>query len=610
LGRPGFVEPQLATLVDTGPVGPDWVHEVKFDGYRIECLIDRGTVRLFTRKGNDWTARFPGVARAALGLRVEQALLDGEVVALLPDGRSSFQLLQERLGADPPGEMIYHAFDLLHLNGADLRRLPLLERKQRLRAALGVRARRAGTIRYSEHVTGRSDTVLAEACRQGLEGVVSKQGGAPYSSGRTRTWLKLKCLNRQEFIVVGFTEPKGGRVGIGALLLAVREERKRLRYVGRVGTGMSDAMLADLRSRLVSLVRAASPVDNPPRQRAGVRWVEARLVVEVAFTEWTRDGLLRHPALVGMREDKTPREVRREDPMNVAGIVLSNADRVLYPDRGLTKLDLAHYYEAIAPLMLPHVADRPLSLVRCPEGIGKACFFQKHWARTLPDAVDTVDIRESGGAKKPYTVVHEAAGLVSLVQHGILEFHLWGARADNVEAPDRIVFDLDPAPDVPWKRVREGARRVRALLEEAGLESWTKTTGGKGIHITVPIARRPAWEDVSRFARALAYYLERTEPTRYLAKASKTARKGKIFVDWLRNTRGATWVAPWSTRARPEAPVSVPVSWEELDRLKGGDQFHVADVPGLIAKRKQDPWSGMLASKQRLTRAMTTRFEA
>jgi bifunctional non-homologous end joining protein LigD len=390
----------------------------------------------------------------------------------------------------------------------------------------------------------------------------------------------------------------------------VREPRGKLRYAGRVGTGMSDALLGSLRARLERLHRAGPPVERAPaRSGTGVHWVEPRLVVEVAFTEWTRDGILRHPALVGMREDKSPREVRREDPMNVAGIVLTNADRVLYPEQGLTKHDLAAYYDAIAPLMLPHVAGRPLSLVRCPEGTSKACFFQKHWAKQLPEAVQTVDIREANGAKKPYTVVQDAAGLVSLVQHGVLEFHLWGAQADNVEAPDRIVFDLDPAPEVPWKRVQTGARELREVLEGLGLDSWIKTTGGKGIHVVVPIARRSTWDDVSAFARALAYHMEAEQPARYLAKASKAARKGKVFVDWLRNTRGATWVAPWSTRARPNAPLSVPIAWEELDGLKSGDQFRVSQLSTLLSKRRKDPWDDMLKSRQRLTRTMTAKLE-
>jgi bifunctional non-homologous end joining protein LigD len=610
VGSLGFVEPQLATLVDTVPDGDDWLHEAKLDGYRVECLIGGGAARMITRNGNDWTARFAGLAAAAARLPVERAILDGEVVALLPEGRSSFQLLQQRLG-EPGGELVFYAFDLLHQDGENLRPLPQLERKARLRRLLGRKVRGKGPIRYSDHVLGGGAGVLAEACRLGLEGVISKRADAPYQGGRTRSWLKIKCLNRQEFIVVGFTEPRGGRIGLGALLLAVRDDRGALRYAGKVGTGMGDAMLGEVRRELEALVRRSPPVDNVRGvAQAGVHWVEPRLVAEVSFTEWTHDGRLRHPAFMGMRRDKLPRQVRREDPMNVAGVVLSNPDRVLFPEQGLTKRDLAAYYEAIAPLMLPHVADRPLSLVRCPEGRTKSCFFQKHWGRQLPEGVRSVDIRESSGETKPYAVVRDATGLVALVQHGVLEFHLWGARADQVESPDRIIFDLDPDPSVPWKRVQEAALALRTLLQASGLESWLKTTGGKGLHVVVPIARRSTWDEVSGFARAVAYHFAGVHPEQYLARASKAARKGKIFVDWLRNTRGATAVAPWSSRAREGAPVSVPVGWEELPALKRGDPFHVTDVLTLVQRRKgKDPWSAMAASRQRLTRAMTAKLE-
>jgi bifunctional non-homologous end joining protein LigD len=295
--------------------------------------------------------------------------------------------------------------------------------------------------------------------------------------------------------------------------------------------------------------------------------------------------------------------------MMVAGIQLSNADRVLYPEQGLTKQDLARYYEAIAPWMLPHVAGRPVSLVRCPEGRQKACFYQKHWGGRLPAAVRTVDIREGKGTIRPYTVIDDAAGLVSLVQHGVLEFHLWGARADQVDAPDRIVFDLDPAPGVAWGRVKQAARLLREVIGGLGLESWIKTTGGKGIHVLVPIDRRASWEEVSAFARAVAYRIARDDPDRYLATASKAARTGRIFIDWLRNTRGATAIAPWSTRAREGAPVSVPLAWEELDSLKRGDQYAVKNALPLAQRRKPDPWASLLKARQRLTRSMTSALD-
>ncbi len=612
LGRPAFIPPQLATLVDAPPAGDDWVHEVKFDGYRLECLKDNGRVRLLTRTGLDWTKKFPGIAEAAARLPARTAILDGEAVALLPDGRSSFQALQQSLHADPPGDTVYFAFDLLRLEGEDLRDRPLAERKARLEKLLRrPKGRRHGAVRYSEHTTGNADKALARACRHGLEGLIAKRRDVPYQSGRSRSWLKIKCQSRQEFVVIGYTDPKGRRSGVGALLLGLHDDDGTLRYAGRVGTGMNETMLAALTDALEPLRRETPPAERGvPRSAAGMHWVEPKLVVEVSFTEWTGDGLLRHPSFVGLREDKAPREVRREEPMQVAGITLSNADRVLYPEQGLTKQDLAAYYEAIAPWMLPHVEGRPLSLVRCPSGRQKACFYQKHWSGTLPEALDTVEIKERSGATGVYTVLHDAAGLVSLVQHGVLELHIWGAREDDVESPDRIIFDLDPAPGVSWARVREGALRLRELLGQLGLETWVKTTGGKGLHVALPIARRSTWGEVSAFARAVAYRLSDEEPERYLAKASKADRKGKIFVDWLRNTRGATAIAPWSTRAREGAPISAPFAWKDLATIKRGDQYTIENAHALAGKQRKDPWEGMLSNRQRLTAAMLKKISA
>jgi bifunctional non-homologous end joining protein LigD len=612
LGSSGFIPPQLATLVDAPPLGDEWLHEVKFDGYRMECIKDDGRVRLLSRRGNDWTARFPAIVAAARRLKPRQVILDGEAVALLEDGRSSFRTLQQVLHADPPGDTVYFAFDLLRLEGEDLRGLALEERKARLARLLGPSRRRGtGALRYSEHTTGKVEAALARACRKGLEGLIVKRRDLPYESGRSRSWLKVKCQNRQEMVVIGFTEPKGRRSGIGALILGFRDDDGVLRYAGRVGTGMDDAMLASLRKQLAPLRRPTSPAERGvPRSQTGLNWVEPRLVAEVSFTEWTRDGLLRHPAFEGLREDKSPREVRREEPMQVAGISLSNAGRVLYPEQGLTKLDLAAYYEAISPWMLPHVAGRPLSLVRCPGGRAKACFYQKHWSGHLPEALGTVDIKEGSGSTGVYSVVRDAAGLVSLVQFGVLEVHTWGARADQVESPDRIIFDLDPAPGVSWAKVRAGAERLRDLLSEVGLESWLKTTGGKGLHVALPIARRSSWAEVSAFARAVAERLVADQPERYLSKASKAARAGKIFVDWLRNTRGATAIAPWSTRAREGAPVSAPISWKDLATLKSGDQYTVENAPALVERLKRDPWGEMVRSKQRVTAAMVKKILA
>jgi bifunctional non-homologous end joining protein LigD len=609
LGSAGFIPPQLATLVDAPPLGDEWLHEVKFDGYRMECIKEDGRVRLLSRRGNDWTARFPAIAAAARRLKPRRVILDGEAVAL-EDGRSSFRTLQQVLHTDPPGDTVYYAFDLLRLEREDLRGLPLEERKARLARLLGPSRRRGtGALRYSEHTTGKVEAALARACRKGLEGLIVKRRDLPYESGRSRSWLKVKCQNRQELVVIGFTEPRGRRSGIGALILGFRDDDGVLRYAGRVGTGMDDAMLASLRKQLEPLRRATSPAERGvPRSQTGLNWVDPKLVAEVGFTEWTSDGLLRHPTFEGLREDKSPREVRREEPMQVTGITLSNSDRVLYPGQGLTKLDLAAYYEAISPWMLPHVAGRPLALVRCPGGTAKACFYQKHWSGHLPDALGTVDIKEASGSTGVYSVVRDAAGLVSLVQFGVLEVHIWGARADQVESPDRIIFDLDPAPGVSWAWVRAGAERLRELLADVGLESWLKTTGGKGLHVALPIARRSSWAEVSAFARAVAERLVADQPERYLSKASKAARAGKIFVDWLRNTRGATAIAPWSTRAREGAPVAAPIPWKDLATLKSADQYTVESAPALVERLKRDPWGEMVRSKQRVTAAMVKKI--
>src|SRR5687768_4675822 len=548
----------------------------------MECIKEDDRVRLLSRRGNDWTARFPAIVASARRLKPRRVILDGEAVALLEDGRSSFQALQQVLHTDPPGATVYYAFDLLRLEGEDLRGLPLEQRKARLARLLGPSRRRGtGALRYSEHTTGKVEAALTRACRKGLEGLIVKRRDLPYESGRTKSWLKVKCQNRQELVVIGFTEPKGRRSGIGALILGLRDDDGVLRYAGRVGTGMGDAMLASLRKQLEPLRRATSPAGRGvPRSQTGITWVEPKLVAEVSFTEWTSDGILRHPSFEGLREDKSPREVRREEPMQVSGIALSNADRVLYPEQGLTKLDLAAYYEAISPWMLPHVAGRPLSLVRCPGGRAKACFYQKHWSGHLPEALETVDIKEASGSTGSYSVVRDAAGLVSLVQYGVLEVHTWGARAE----------------------------RLRELLSEIGLESWLKTTGGKGLHVALPIARRSSWAEVSAFARAVAERLVADEPERYLSKASKAARAGKIFVDWLRNTRGATAIAPWSTRAREGASVSAPIPWKDLATLKSADGYTVENVSALVERLKRDPWGEMVRSKQRVTGAMVKKI--
>jgi len=637
-----FIAPQLATLVDVPPVGDGWVFEMKYDGYRLEALLDGGGVRLMTRRGNDWTRRFPELAKRLARLPAKQAVLDGEVVALDASGRSHFNLLQQSLDAARSGDLVYFVFDLLALEGEDLRSRPLAERRDRLERLLRkARALDTGLVRLGQRLEGPGAALLRAACQHGLEGIMGKRLDAGYSSGRGPAWVKVKCGRRQEFVVAGYTPPKGSRVGIGSLLLAVREAGK-LRYAGRVGSGFADDVLRTMLQRLKPLERKTTPLGSRPTGIPGTaQWVEPRIVVEVAFTEWTPDGLLRHPVFVGVREDKSARDVRREEATvsqprttkrpsaaapkrtargggrsrtvssteeaTVAGVRITHPDRLVYPEAGLTKLDLAEHFERIAPLILPHVTGRPLSLVRCPEGSAGECFFQKHWPGTPPPAIDGVPIRQSDGVRR-HVVIHDLAGLVTLIQWGVMEIHPWGSRADDPERPDRIIFDLDPGRGVTWADVKEATGGIRALLEALDLETWLKTSGGKGLHVVVPITRRSTWDEVSAFARAVAEHMQAEFPDRFISKASKVAREGLIFIDWLRNTRGATAVAPWCTRARPNAGVSVPIPWSQLAALRSGDQFTLESIRA--RPPRIDPWKNLPAARQALTRTMLRRLKA
>lgn len=609
---PEAVAPQLATLVSEPPQGDEWIFEIKLDGYRIQASVAGGEARLITRNGKDWTAKFPSIAAAVADLKVESGLLDGEVAALAADGRTSFQALQNALSDGRTDRLMYFVFDLLHLNGKDLSDRPLDERKRALRKLLPA-SLESDVLRFNDHVEARGDEFYAQACRLGIEGIVAKRCDAPYRGGRSTDWLKFKCLMRQEVVIGGFTAPQGTRNDFGALLVGVYEGGKRgdLLFSGKVGTGFDAPTLRSVLRRLEPLVRETSPFANPPRGATarGVRWVEPKLVAEVAFTEWTDDGRLRHPSFQGLREDKAARDVRRERPRKegatdnsiagVAGIHLTHPDRVLYPEQGLTKLDLAEYYQAVGDWILPHLEHRPLSLVRCPQGSEKGCFYQKHLREGLPDAVHSIDIEEKDGGREPYPMVDSVAGLVALVQIGVLELHGWGALASDVDKPDRLVFDLDPDPSVPWKGVVEAARLLRQRLVELGLQSFVQTTGGKGLHVVAPLARRRDWDEVKPFARALAESLVAEAPELYLSKASKAARKGKMFIDWLRNGRGATAIVPYSTRARKGATVATPLAWEELDRAKPA-AFNVETVPARLASLKHDPWDGFWKLRQTL----------
>ncbi len=611
---PKFVKPQLATLVEAAPEGDEWVHELKFDGYRIEARRDGRSVSLWTRNEKEWTKPFQVIADAVGRLPCREALVDGEAAVLLPDGKTSFNALQNALEGDGQGRIVYFAFDLLHLDGRDLRPLPLEERKAALASLIERAGPAADPIRFSDHVTGSGKAFFDQACGMQLEGIVSKRRRDPYREGRGKSWVKVKCSHEQELVIAGFTEPEGRRAGLGALLLAVHEDGG-LRYAGKVGTGFTERSAAELRKKLDALVVADHPFETRPPGLKKAHWVKPRLVAQVQFTEWTPDGALRHPSFKGLREDKAAADVVREEAAPVAapsrkapaaardidavgGVRMTHPERVLYPASGLTKRALAEYYVGIAEWILPQLQGRPMSLVRCPEGVTAKCFYQKHGAQSAPAELRRVRIQEKSQVSD-YLVADDEAGLVALAQMSILEIHTWNCHADTLEGPDRVVFDLDPAEDLAWKKVVEGAFLIRKTLEGLKLKSFVKSTGGKGLHVVVPLLRGPSWEDTFTFSETLAQWLAGQHPREYVANMSKAQRVGRIYIDYLRNQRGATSVCAYSTRARPDAPVSVPMAWDELE---GGKRpaFTVANVPGRLKALRQDPWKGYAALKQRL----------
>lgn len=617
---PKEFRPQLATLVSDPPAGDEWLHELKYDGYRLLARCDE-QVRLLTRNGNDWTDRFPKIARAVAELGVRGTLLDGELVMLDQRGATDFGALQNSLNNGRDDDLAYYVFDLPYVEGHDLTDATQLERKTVLKQLLE-RVPDGGAIRYSDHIRGQGRDVVAQACRLGLEGIVSKRAEAPYRQRRSRNWVKSKCLKRQEFVVVGWTDPSGSRSHFGALLLAYYDEGE-LVYSGRVGTGFDRQTLEELGTRLADFEQTESPLAHRRQSVRGaeIHWVAPELVVEVEFTDWTADGLLRHPAFQGLREDKPPKSVRREAPMSpqkltpakrqkarpakddarVAGIHISSPDRVVYPEQGITKRVLAEYYADIADYMLPYVAHRPLTVVRCPQGRQQKCFYQKHATEGLPEAVGQVTIQENDDAAQ-YITIDDASGLVALVQMGALEFHPWGSRNDRLEKPDTLIFDLDPGPDAPWGLVVAGAQEIRSRLSRAGLESYVRTSGGKGLHVVAPLTRRQSWDVLKQFARQLAESIARDAPEQFVATASKAVRHGKVYIDYLRNSRGATAVANYSTRARAGAPVAAPLSWQELSAGVSPDQYRVNNLRTRFDALKADPWEGYHEQRQSITK--------
>ncbi len=573
---PWPLAPQLATLAKEAPKGAGWLHEIKLDGYRVLIRIASGKVSIVTRSGNDWTARLGGVAAAAAKLPVDDAVIDGELVAVDEAGRTSFSALQQALGKTG-GALFVYAFDLLALDGRDLRTVALRERKELLARIVPTGK---GTIRFSEHLEADGPDVLEQACALGAEGIVSKRADRPYMSDRSRDWIKTKCVGRDDFLVGGFIEKEEG--GLSSILLGERKN-SGLVYVGRAGTGFTDRSRKELRARFDAMRIADCPFTTKPPVSRGEKaiWIEPLLVAAVAYMERTRDGILRHPVFHGLRDD-----AKVEAPL------VSNAGKLMYPEAGITKGELATWVVKMAPLLLPSLVGRPLTLVRCPNGHHQGPrFYQKHH-ENVPDAIVPVDV----GEEDPYCAIRDVDGLVALVQLAVLEVHPWGSRVDRPDRPDRLIIDLDPDERIPFAEVVSAAQQVRERLEEAGLTSFVRTTGGKGLHVVAPLTRRHGWDDVKAFSHGIAQDMVRAQPDKYVAVATKARRKGKIYIDYLRNAFGATAIGSWWFRARPGAPIARPLRWEDLDPKLDPSSFTVRTV----REPPLDPWKGIDEIRQSL----------
>ncbi|SOE72387.1 ATP-dependent DNA ligase LigD phosphoesterase module /ATP-dependent DNA ligase LigD polymerase module [Burkholderia sp. OK233] len=669
---PATFKPQLATLVDAAPPGDEWAYEIKFDGYRVLARINRNAktraVKVFTRAGNDWTAKFGKHVKAFEQLDIESAWLDGEAVVLDENGVPRFQALQNAFDANRPQDIVIYLFDVPFLNGYDLRGVPLEQRRAILRALLeGLDGDDDSVLRFSNDFAFSADELLKSACDMALEGIIGKRRDSGYTSGRSFAWIKLKCRRRQEFVIGGYSEPSGSRAAFGALLLGVYDDKGKLQYAGRVGTGFDAALLRSLKKELDAHATSRMPFASTPRERSRtpVHWVEPVLVCECNFAEWTSEGIVRQASFVGLRNDKPARQIVREAPRKgadvqeqsdsasdtvakkrttktsaasaapepakkgaaktsatkttaaksrtaalpaqVAGVRVSHPDRVIDKSTGTRKIDLVQYYESVADWMLPHLRDRPVSLVRAPEDIGGELFFQKHSQKlSIPNVTQHPGLDPG---HPPLITVDTLKALVGAAQMGTIEFHTWNAVVSNIEKPDRMVFDLDPDASLGWERMIEAAQLTRSLLEEFGLTSFCKTSGGKGFHVVVPLAKHAGWDEVKTFSQAVAQHMATTLPKYFSAKMGVQNRKQKIFVDYLRNNRGSSTVAAFSARARPGLGVSVPLSWDEVAATTSGDQWTIENVHERLADLKRDPWADYAKTRQRITAAMRKRLD-
>lgn len=604
---PKFRPLQLATLVDAVPVGNGWIHEIKYDGYRAEIAAAGSEVRVYTRSGLDWSDKFAPLVRHIAALDLPACLIDGEIIAYGKDGNPDFSSLQAVLkrghGAqDEATALHFFAFDLLELDGQSLVKLGNLARKERLDALL---RRAAPPIAVADHIISAGEKLYDAMCQAGQEGIISKRAEAAYAGRRSKNWVKVKCTRRQEFVIVGWNPSTTKARPFASLLLAQHEDGK-LVYKGNVGTGFDAATMADLAGKFARLARKSAPLEVEAATARKAHWLKPELVAEIAFAEFTASGSVRHASFLGLRSDKEAKDVTPETkqaaPRPTSDVEITNRDRVIFPEAKATKGDLADYYAAIAPVMLAHAARRPISLVRCPQGRGKKCFFQKHDSGSFGDHVHQVPIREKDGGHEDYLYIEDADGLLACVQMGTIEFHGWGSHVDPLEKPDRMVFDLDPDEGLDFADVKKAALDIRRHLADLGLVSFAMLSGGKGVHVVVPLEPGHSWEAHKDFSKRFAEALSMAEPHRFIATMSKAKRKGKIFIDWLRNQRGSTAILPYSARAREGAPVAVPIGWDALAEVEGAGAWSITDAAELIERAAQADLKSWGAAAQSLPR--------
>ena len=631
---PDQIKPELATLVEKAP-GGQWSYEVKFDGYRIMARIDHDDVKLFTRNGHDWTHKLPEQAKALAGLGLESAWLDGEMVVADEQGIPDFQALQNAFDAGRSGKILYYLFDLPYLNGVDLREVPVEERRAALATVL--KTSKDPMLRFSDAFGEDPEALLNSACQMRMEGLIGKRLGSPYVSRRSSDWIKLKCKHRQEFVIVGFTDPKGSRSAFGALLLGLHDrDSGELRYAGKVGTGFTEATLGSIHAQLKPLQTKKPAVVNPPSgaEFKGVHWMKPQLLAEVAFAEMTKDGSVRHAVFHGLRDDKPAQDITEERPKAVkttsakkaaakssaapkkaeaapsqiglaqGKVRITHPDRVIDATSGTTKVQLAQYYASVAEWILPQLKDRPVALVRAPDGIAGELFFQKNAERLAIPGITTLDQKLTG---QPMMVINNAEALVGAVQMSTVEMHTWNATSDNLDKPDRFVLDLDPDPALPWKRMIEATQLTLTVLDELGLKAFLKTSGGKGIHLVVPLTRKLGWDEVKDFSHAIVTHMAKMLPERFSAVSGPKNRVGRIFIDYLRNGLGATTICAYAARTREGLPVSVPIYREEIVQLKGGNQWNIHNVHERLEEVGDGPWADMKKTRQTITAEMRRR---